>query len=157
MILPTIMFAELMLPNMENKQREARALLRHIERTIQGSDAKERKPASKKGALDFEAVNRDILLCYRRGFWSGTERYIRILHFFRETMSLFMKGLPKSRRNAGIEKLHSEILSRFEFQKRRLQGIDSFSKITTRRLDIQQSLVGWSRTLKSSEADVKNS
>ena len=95
----------------------------------------------KDGLVDFDLINRHLVECHSQVLWKRPKAYLKLLDGFEKVMDEFMAKLPAERNTPGLRKLHASMLSRMEFYRRKLQGIDSYAYTTLQRLDIQRSAV----------------
>jgi hypothetical protein len=144
MLLPTIIFSHDMSAKTDIKQREARDWLRKLEHAVSMRTEIDDKDSyvDKDGLVDFDLINRHLVECHSQVLWKRPTAYLQILDIFHKTMAKFMDALPEERNTTDMRKLHASMLSRMEFYKSKLQGIDSYAFTTLQRLDIQRSAVG---------------
>ncbi|KAI9740653.1 MAG: hypothetical protein M1818_004617 [Claussenomyces sp. TS43310] len=123
------------------KQREARDWLRKLEHAVSLRTEIEDKESyvSKEGLVDFDLINRHLVECHSQVLWKRPRAYLLILDAFAEAMSIFAERLPEARADSEMRKLQARMISRMEFYRKKLQGIDSYAFTTLQRLDIQRS------------------
>ncbi|KFX93432.1 hypothetical protein V495_02298 [Pseudogymnoascus sp. VKM F-4514 (FW-929)] len=142
MLLPTIIFSHDMSSKTDIKQREARDWLRKLEHAVsmrQEIDDKE-SYVDQDGLVDFDLINRHLVECHSQVLWKRPKAYMQILQSFDEAMELFKSSAEGGERWQGeLKKLNASMLSRHEFYRKKLQGIDSYAYTTLQRLAIQRS------------------
>lgn len=143
-LLPVLIFSQEISSKSDIKQRDARAWLRQLEHAVSlliRTNNLENNAYGREepGALD--NINMDLVECHSQVLWKRPVAYIKILESIREAMEIFIRELPRERRGPNIEKLHRTMISRLEFYRIKLQGIDSYAATTLQRLEIQRSLV----------------
>jgi hypothetical protein len=143
MLLPTIVFSHDMSAKTDIKQREARDWLRKLEHAVSMRNEIEDKEGyvDKDGLVDFDLINRHLVECHSQVLWKRPRAYLQLLDSFNKSMKEFMERLPQERNVSDMRKLHESMLSRLEFYRRKLQGIESYAYTTLQRLDIQRSAV----------------
>jgi hypothetical protein len=145
MLLPTIIFSHDMSAKTDIKQREARDWLRKLEHAVSMRNEIEDKEGyvNEDGLVDFDLINRHLVECHSQVLWKRPRAYLQILEGFYKIMTEFMERIPEERNVPHLRKLHESMLSRLEFYRRKLQGIDSYAYTTLQRLDIQRSAVSY--------------
>jgi hypothetical protein len=143
MLLPTIIFSHDMSSKTDIKQREARDWLRKLEHAVsmRTEIADNESYVDKEGLVDFDLINRHLVECHSQVLWKRPKAYLQLLDGFDKIMKEFLAQLPAERNTSEMRKLHASMLSRMEFYRRKLQGIDSYAYTTLQRLDIQRSAV----------------
>jgi hypothetical protein len=146
MLLPTIIYSHDMSAKTDIKQREARDWLRKLEHAVSMRTEIDDKESyvDSEGLVDFDLINRHLVECHSQVLWKRPRAYLQILDGFNKIMKEFMEKLPEERNVSHLRKLHESILSRLEFYRRKLQGIESYAYTTLQRLDIQRSAVSCS-------------
>jgi hypothetical protein len=143
MLLPTIIFSHDMSAKTDIKQREVRDWLRRLEHAVSMRNEIDDKEGyvDKDGLVDLDLINRHLVECHSQVLWKRPKAYLQLLDSFDKSMKEFMQRLPQERNVSDMRKLHESMLSRLEFYRRKLQGIDSYAYTTLQRLDIQRSAV----------------
>ncbi len=145
LLLPTIIFSHDMSEKTDIKQREARDWLRRLEHAVSMRteiDEKKESYVDTDGLVDFDLINRHLVECHSQVLWKRPIAYLQILDGFAEIMEKFIVQLPEERKNQPeLRKLHASMLSRLEFYRKKLQGLDSYAYTTLQRLDIQRAAV----------------
>ena len=151
MLLPTIIFSHDMSEKTDIKQREAREWIRKLEHAVSMRTEIEEKDSylDKEGLVDFDLINRHLVECHSQVLWKRPKAYMQILDGFRRAMDLFEKttsAVDKEidsnlcpRWNRNMRQLHGSMLSRHDFYRSKLQGIESYAYTTLQRLDIQRA------------------
>ena len=111
---------------------------------------------NKDGLVDFDLINRHLVECHSQVLWKRPRAYLQLLDSFNKSMKEYMERLPTERNIPDMRKLHDSMLSRLEFYRRKLQGIDSYAYTTLQRLDIQRSAVSFAyRVILLQEANIR--
>lgn len=140
-LLPVIIFSHDASFKAEIKQRDARDWLRRLEHAISMRPKIEEKEGYVKGGVvDLDAINRDLVECHAQVLWKRPIAHIRILDSIKEAAEGFYEKLSENRKTS-MNKLHASLLSRLEFYRRKLQGIDLYADTTLRRIEIQRNAV----------------
>jgi len=143
-LLPVILFSHEISFETDIKQRTARDWLRHLEHAVSlltRRNDPENSGYVREGAVDLDAINFDLVECHSQVLWKRPVAYMEILESIKEAVETFTKKLPKERRGPNIEILHRTMLSRLEFYRKKLQGIEIYAATTMQRLEIQRGLV----------------
>lgn len=152
MLLPTIIFSHDMSEKTDIKQRDAREWIRKLEHAVSMRDeiVEEESYLDKEGLVDFDLINRHLVECHSQVLWKRPKAYMQILDGFKHAMNLFkettlsvdnMLDADRSspRWNLSARKLHGSMLSRHDFYRSKLQGIESYAHTTLQRLEIQRA------------------
>lgn len=143
MLLPAIIFSHDFNYKTDIKQREARDWLRRLENAVSmRTDILEKEGYVEGGVVDLDAVNRDLVECHSQVLWKRPKAYMDILDGMEKAMHRFYEKLPEEKKkNSVMRQLHSSMVSRMDFYRVKLQGIDSYAHTTLQRLEIQRSAV----------------
>lgn len=143
MLLPLIIFSHDVSFKTDIKQRDARDWLRRLEHAVSmRNEIQEKEGYVTEGVVDLDAINRDLVECHSQVLWKRPKAYIEILTEMETALRKFLEKLPERRRNdEEMRKLHASMMSRLDFYRIKLQGIDSYAYTTLQRLDIQRSAV----------------
>jgi hypothetical protein len=125
------------------KQREARDWLRKLEHAVSMRTEIDDKESyvDNDGLVDFDLINRHLVECHSQVLWKRPKAYMQILDGFNEAMENFRLIIPEHRNDLIMRKLHASMLSRLEFYRRKLQGLESYAFTTLQRLEIQRNAV----------------
>lgn len=142
MLLPLIIFSHDVSFKTDIKQRDARDWLRRLEHAVSmRSEIEEKEGYVTEGVVDLDAINRDLVECHSQVLWKRPKAYLEILAEMEASLKKFVEKLPERRWDGEMRKLHASMVSRLDFYRVKLQGIDSYAYTTLRRLDIQRSAV----------------
>lgn len=144
MLLPTIIFAHDFSYKTDIKQREARDWLRKLEHAVsmRTDNILDKEGYVERGVVDLDAVNRDLVECHSQVLWKRPKAYMDILDGMEKAMHRFYEKLPDEKKKSSImRQLHFSMVSRLDFYRVKLQGIDSYAHTTLQRLEIQRSAV----------------
>lgn len=128
------------------KQREARDWLRKLEHAVSLRTDIEDKDSyvDSTGLVDFDLINRHLVECHSQVLWKRPRAYLQILQGMEDSMGLFWMSLPEQgSTDKDLGKLHRTILSRMEFYRKKLQGLDHYAYTTLQRLEIQRAAVSF--------------
>lgn len=141
MLLPTIIFSHDMSAKTDIKQREARDWLRKLENAVSmRTEIDDKESYVQDGLVDLDLINRHLVECHSQVLWKRPRAYMQILESFDRAMALFQGEVASRARWEGeLRRLHASMLSRHEFYKCKLQGIDSYAFTTLQRLEIQRA------------------
>lgn len=165
-LLPLVVLSHDLSPKTDQKQRDAREWLRKLEHAVSmRNEIVEAEGYVKDANMDLDQVNRDLVECHSQVLWKRPQAYQDIIKEMERGMERFMEGLPEERRTsrrrrrlageAGggdgggedvymykeLLKVHRSMLSRLEFYKNKLKGIEHYVHTTLERLAIQRSAV----------------
>lgn len=145
MLLPIIIFSHDISFKTDIKQRAAREWLRKLENAISMRTDIEEDKEGHAWALDMDAVNRDLVECHSQVLWKRPVSYLKLLEDMGRAMQYFSDGLPDHRRIV-IKGAHQSFTARMDFEKVRMQGLDSYAYTTLQRLEMQRSAVRFCAT-----------
>jgi hypothetical protein len=147
-LFPIIIFSHYSSFNHDIKQRNARDWLQRLESVIaMHRGIAEVEGSIRGGAVDLDAVNRDLVKCHVMVLGKRPVAYLQILESIKEATELFIESLPGDRKDPDIKRFQASITSRLEFYKKRLRGVETYANTTLQRLDIQKNLVSIHYTL----------
>jgi hypothetical protein len=149
LLLPIIIFSHDVSYKTDIKQRDARDWLRRLEHAVSmRSEIEEKEGYVSEGVVDLDAINRDLVECHSQVLWKRPKAYLEVLAEIERSLSRFIDKLPERRdKDCELRKLHASMVSRLEFYRIKLQGIESYAYTTLKRLDIQRSAVSaWPST-----------
>lgn len=158
MLLPMIILSHDLSPKNDQKQRDARDWLRKLEHAVtMRNEIIEEEGYVKGMAVDLDQINRDLVECHSQVLWKRPQAYQEIIKEMEKGMQRFVDSLPAERKtrtrdNAQegfvdeygwkeVDKCHRSMLSRLEFYRNKLKGIESYAHTTLERLAIQRSAV----------------
>ncbi len=107
-----------------------------------------RRPrATSRGSnFDLDQVNRDLVECHSQVLWKRPQAYLEIIREIELGMDMFKDRLAEEHNTPEVDKLHRSLLSRLEFYRAKLKGIENYAFTTLARLDLQRSAVGSEKT-----------
>lgn len=168
MLLPMIVLSHDLSPKNDQKQRDARDWLRRLEHAVSmRNEIAEDEGYVKEHVMDLDQINRDLVECHSQVLWKRPQAYQEIIKEMEKGLERFMAKLPRKRGPAGVEKkkldeededskvvvvkdeygfreverCQQSILSRLEFYRNKLVGIENYAHTTLERLAIQRSAV----------------
>ncbi|KAI2612926.1 uncharacterized protein GGS25DRAFT_477808 [Hypoxylon fragiforme] len=138
LILPIIILSHDLSAKGDMRQRDARDWLRRLENAITMRNEIEEREVYMD--LDVDRINRDLVECHSQVLWKRPQAYQEILKELREAMQKFMEGLhiPDERRAKKLGNLHNSMLSRLDFFRAKLTGMEHYIHTTLERLHIQR-------------------
>lgn len=142
-LLPAIIFSHDMSAKTDIKQREARDWLRRLEHAVSMRTEIEDKDSyvDKDGLVDFDLINSHLVECHSQVLWKRPKAYLQILDGLNDAMKQFISKIPEHRNDTMMRKLHPSMLSRLDFYRRKLQGLDHYAYTSLQRLEIQRNAV----------------
>ncbi|ROV98223.1 hypothetical protein VSDG_04474 [Cytospora chrysosperma] len=157
-LLPLIILSHDLSPKTDQKQRDAREWLRRLEHAVSmRNEIVEAEGYVKDANMDLDQVNRDLVECHSQVLWKRPQAYQDIIREMEKGMDRFLQKLPEERRGQMPEeaagggaaadvfqyrellKVHQSMLSRLEFYRSKLKGIEHYVHTTLERLAIQRS------------------
>ncbi|ROW12316.1 hypothetical protein VMCG_00461 [Cytospora schulzeri] len=168
-LLPLIILSHDLSPKTDQKQRDAREWLRKLEHAVSmRNEIVEAEGYVKDANMDLDQVNRDLVECHSQVLWKRPQAYQDIIKEMVKGMGRFMDKLPAERKgglppppSSGEEdagdggggdgkqvdiykykellRVHQSMLSRLEFYRNKLKGIEHYVHTTLERLAIQRS------------------
>jgi hypothetical protein len=145
-VLPMILLSFELAPENEAKQRKARDWLRHLENAITlREDILEADSYVKEKKVDLDQINRDLVECHSQVLWKRPQAYQEILDGFEKAMNRFWEKAGSreeyGERGGEIDRVQRSMLSRVEFYRVKLKGIENYVATTLERLTIQRQAV----------------
>ncbi|KAH6610705.1 magnesium transport [Trichoderma cornu-damae] len=149
MLLPTIFLSHDLSPANDQKQRDARDWLRRLENAVSLRD--EVEPGEQyfqDGILSIDGLNRDLVECHSHVMWKRPQAYFALVREMELSMERFKvswldwkQGFLTHEEIAHrktIDQLHRSMLSRMEFYKVKLKGLENYIHTTLERLKVQR-------------------
>lgn len=167
-LLPMIILSHDLSPKTDQKQRDARDWLRRLEHAVSmRNEIVEDEGYVKDAVMDLDQINRDLVECHSQVLWKRPQAYQEIVREMEVGLGRFMEKLPLERRKTHqvqeaegsetepshrlvqyeyrygelVDKCHRSMLSRLEFYRNKLIGIENYAHTTLERLAIQRSAV----------------
>lgn len=136
-LLPIIILSHDLSSRSDQKQREARAWLRRLENAV----TMRNEIDEKEGYMDFDldAINRDLVECHSQVLWRRPQAYQEIIKEVGTGMDKWWQMTDHNRPE--ITALHDSLLSRLDFYRIKLTGIEHYVHTTLERLNIQRQAV----------------
>ncbi|XXH05082.1 cAMP-dependent protein kinase catalytic subunit [Hypoxylon texense] len=135
LLLPIIILSHDLSSQNDKRQREARDWLRRLENAITLRNEIDEKEVYSD--FDVDGINRDLVECHSRVLWKRPQAYQEIVKEFKEAMTKFIENVP-AERNTNLKTLHSSMLSRLDFYRVKLTGMEHYIHTTLERLHIQR-------------------
>lgn len=162
-LLPMIILSHDLSPKTDQKQRDARDWLRRLEHAVSmRNEIVEDEGYVKDAVMDLDQINRDLVECHSQVLWKRPQAYQEIIKEMEKGMGRFWEKIPKHRGPESLERrveedgrvvvkdeyyfgeldrCHRSMLSRLEFYRNKLVGIENYAHTTLERLAIQRSAV----------------
>lgn len=150
MLLPIIILSYDLSPANDQKQRDARDWLRRLENAVSLRDEVEQVEQEEQyfqdGLLEVEGLNRDLVECHGhvlwkrpQAFWALVKEMERAMDKFRVKWAAAADAADEQQRahRKDIDKVHRSMLSRLEFYKAKLKGLENYIHTTLERLKVQ--------------------
>lgn len=168
LLLPVVVLSRDLSPANDQKQREARDWLRHLESAVSLRDEVDEAemnayanahghpgPGGVGGDLLFEVdgLSRDLVECHGNVLWKRPQAYAGVTKEMEKAMHSFMRyrkasALGKAEMGEGermaariVGRLHESMLSRIDFYQVKLQGLENYIHTTLARLKVQREAV----------------
>ena len=143
MLLPMIILAGKIGGHSEKGHREARFLIRDIESRIEAYGRNLTTQVSGKSTSDLNKFNIDLTYCHSR-VWKHPKAYLDLIEEFQEALNMFTSRIltcdtTRSETKETIQDMHTRMLSRLKLSRQRLRGMETFSRTTLSRIDIQRT------------------
>ncbi|GKT46002.1 uncharacterized protein ColSpa_06183 [Colletotrichum spaethianum] len=139
MLLPIIILSHELSSQNDLKQREARDWLRKLEHAISmRNDIERDEYIDGEGYLEVEAISRDLGELHGQVLWKRPQAYLEIIKEMEAGMDRFKVKLPQENRSPVLDKLHRSLVSRLDFYRLKLKGIEVYQATTIERLNIQR-------------------
>ncbi|KPM42749.1 hypothetical protein AK830_g3773 [Neonectria ditissima] len=150
MLLPAIILSYDLSPANDQKQRDARDWLRRLENAVSlRNEVEEHEQYFQDGLMEVDGLNRDLVECHGHVMWKRPQAYLALAKEMEKAMDNF--GLkwnvvvdddaadPAERSHRKeIDKLHRSIVSRIDFYKVKLTGLENYIHTTLERLKVQR-------------------
>lgn len=138
LLLPIIILSHDLSSKNDKRQREARDWLRRLENAITLRNEIDEKEVYSD--FDVDGINRDLVECHSRVLWKRPQAYQEIVKEVKEAMTKFRTELSDERKEA-LASLDSSMVSRLEFYRVKLTGMEHYIHTTLERLHIQRQAV----------------
>lgn len=158
MLLPSIILSHDLSPDNDKKQREARDWLRRLENAVSlRNEVEETERYFQDGLLEIDGLSRDLVECHGHVMWKSPAAFLALTSEMEKGMKLFwerrqcenieaegteesvLKALKKQEKT--MLKVHKSMLSRMDFYKSKLHGLESYIRTTLERLKVQREAV----------------
>lgn len=136
LLLPIIILSHDLSSKNDKRQREARDWLRRLENAITLRNEIDEKEVYSD--FDVDGINRDLVECHSRVLWKRPQAYQEIVNEVNEAMAKFIDKIPAERNTKALNTLHSSMLSRLDFYRVKLTGMEHYIHTTLERLHIQR-------------------
>ncbi|KAI0180006.1 hypothetical protein GGR52DRAFT_568769 [Hypoxylon sp. FL1284] len=136
LLLPVIVLSHDLSSNNDKRQRVARDWLRRLENAITLRNEIDEREVYEE--FDVDGINRDLVECHSQVLWKRPQAYQEIVKEIKEAMKKFIDDVPVERRTQTLRRLHSSMLSRLDFYRVKLTGMEHYIHTTLERLHIQR-------------------
>lgn len=162
LLLPTIILAHDLSPANDQKQRDARDWLRHLEQAVSMRDEVEVEAQYfQNGRLEVDGLNRDLVECHSNVLWKRPQAYMALTLEMEKAMAMFKDmheataartaregeqggeeaAVARERQKRELDRLHRSMLARMDFYKVKLTGLENYIHTTLQRLKVQREAV----------------
>lgn len=154
MLLPVIMLAHDLSPANDQKQRDARDWVRRLENAVSLRDeVEESEMYFQDGLLEIDGLSRDLVECHGHVMWKRPQAYMAVCGEMVRAMELFKRSfgiavldeeaLSSSARadRRAVDLTHRALLSRIDFYRVKLKGLENYIFTTLERLKVQREAV----------------
>lgn len=154
MLLSTIILTYDLSPINDQKQREARDWLRRLENAVSMRDEVDQGEQYNSDLLmQVDGLNRDLVECHGHVMWKRPQAYYELVLEMEVCLGRFKSLWPLAHREReamtpeeaahrqDIDRLHRSMVSRMEFYKVKLKGLENYIYTTLERLKVQREAV----------------
>lgn len=146
LLLPIIILSHDLSSKTDQKQRDARDWLRHLENAVSMRDEiLENEGYVKHDVMDLDQINRDLVECHSQVLWKRPQAYQENIVGIECAMRRFWDMAESDPRYGGrggeVDKLHRSMIARLDFYKAKLKGAEHYAHTTLERLNIQRAAV----------------
>ncbi|KAM0343276.1 hypothetical protein ACHAPU_008726 [Fusarium lateritium] len=151
MLLPIIIITYDLSPENDEKQRKARHWLRRLENAVSlRNEVEEQEQYFQNGLIDIDGLNRDLVECHGNVMWKRPQAYEALVKEMEKAMETFRfvwltlapaaeeQDEAERKHRKEIEKLHRSMMSRLDFYKVKLKGLENYIHTTLERLKVQR-------------------
>ena len=139
LLLPIIILSHDLAETSDIRQRQARDWLRRLENAI--TLRQEIDENEEYTDFDVDGINRDLVECHSQVLWKRPQAYQEIVREVKEAARKFHTRVDHSRLPSHVRKLHGSMLSRLDFYRIKLTGMEHYCHTTLERLHIQRQAV----------------
>lgn len=153
-LLPLIILTYDLSPENDEKQRKARHWLRRLENAVSlRNEVEEQEQYFQNGFIDIDGLSRDLVECHGNVMWKRPQAYEALAKEMEKAMVTFRSAWIASnppveeqceaerKHRKELEKLHRSMVSRLDFYKVKLKGLENYIHITLERLKVQREAV----------------
>ncbi|KAG8666225.1 hypothetical protein FPOAC2_11326 [Fusarium poae] len=150
-LLPLIILTYDLSPENDEKQRKARHWLRRLENAVSlRNEVEEQEQYFQNGFIDIDGLSRDLVECHGNVMWKRPQAYEALVKEMEKAMETFRfvwitlcpdaekQSEAERKHRKEIEKLHRSMVSRLDFYKVKLKGLENYIHITLERLKVQR-------------------
>ncbi|KAF5244353.1 hypothetical protein FAUST_2364 [Fusarium austroamericanum] len=150
-LLPLIILTYDLSPENDEKQRKARHWLRRLENAVSlRNEVEEQEQYFQNGFIDIDGLSRDLVECHGNVMWKRPQAYEALVKEMEKAMATFRlvwialcpdaekQSEAERKHRKEVEKLHRSMVSRLDFYKVKLKGLENYIHITLERLKVQR-------------------
>ncbi|KAL6924533.1 hypothetical protein ACHAPO_003753 [Fusarium lateritium] len=150
-LLPLIILTYDLSPENDEKQRKARHWLRRLENAVSlRNEVEEQEQYFQNGFIDIDGLSRDLVECHGNVMWKRPQAYEALVKEMEKAMETFRfvwitlcpnaekQSEAERKHRKEVEKLHRSMVSRLDFYKVKLKGLENYIHITLERLKVQR-------------------
>ncbi|KAI5863121.1 hypothetical protein GGS23DRAFT_54218 [Durotheca rogersii] len=152
-LLPVIIITRDLSAKGDVRQRDARDWLRRLENAITMRNEIEEKEVYTD--FDVDGINRDLVECHSQVLWKRPQAYKEIVNEIKQGMDKFAQHVPQEKFSGEFRALHDRMLSRLDFYRAKLQGMEHYCHTTLERLHIQRQALYNIMTQKESKLNLE--
>lgn len=135
MLLPMIILNEQIGVPAEKSQYDARSQIRKIEMRL-----KQQVSLGQPDGKELDAINSDLANCPSI-VWKDPRAYLEIIVNFKRALEVFDTMVLGDSASSAVKVLGKKMRSRLDLSHQRVRGIESYSRTTLRRIDIQRTIL----------------
>ncbi|OTB06048.1 hypothetical protein M426DRAFT_319415 [Hypoxylon sp. CI-4A] len=136
LLLPIIILSHDLSSKGDRRQRDARDWLRRLENAI--TMRNEINESEVYADFDVDGINRDLVECHSQVLWKRPQAYQEIVKEIKEAADGFYQFVPGDKNTRNLQALHDSMLSRLDFYRVKLIGMEHYIHTTLERLHIQR-------------------
>jgi hypothetical protein len=142
LLLPMIMFSRELSSDNDDRQRQARELLRKLENAIAGRDeVEDNELYVRDGILQLDQINRDLYECVCKVLWKRPQAYQENLREFEKALERLWERVEEDKKTKELERLQKSMRARLDFHGVKLNGIENYAWTSLERLRVQREAV----------------
>lgn len=141
-LLPVLVLNRELSSENDQKQRAAREKVRELENQLTGRYTMDAATGhAPYEDLRLDTINRELAECQCQVMWKRPQAWRNVVKGVEEAAACFWDNLPIEQKTPSLQCLHRSILSRLDFIKVKLEGLDNYAHVSLERLNLQRDVV----------------